>query len=75
MDLLIKEELFGKLRCHIFDRIAETRLKTCKYYQILMWLENIISPDMIDILVCTEILDPLLYAIANTNMMHGPCGF
>jgi len=48
----------------IFDGMLETRF--------ILWLENRISPDMIDTLVCTEIPNTEV-DIVKTNMMHVLC--
>lgn len=76
MDLLIKGELFGKVRCHIAS--IEWQKRGLPHVHILLWLVDRISPDMIDKFVCAEIPnpdeDPLLHEIVTANMMHGPCG-
>lgn len=73
MDLLIKE-LFGKVRCHIHSTLWQKR--GLPHIHIL-WLESRILSDIIDKFVYAEIpnpdVDPLLYEIVKSNMMHGPC--
>lgn len=65
MDLLIKGELFEKVRCHIYS-IKRQKLGLPQMH-IFLWLENRISPNMMDKFVCAEIPNPevdlLLYDI------------
>ncbi|KAL4141455.1 hypothetical protein QTP88_004092 [Uroleucon formosanum] len=76
IDLLIKGDLFGKVRYHIYS--IEWQKRGLPHVHISLWLENRISSDMIDNFVCAEIsnpdVDPLLYEIVKANMIHGLCG-
>lgn len=66
MDMLIKGKLFGNVRCHMYS--IEWQKRGLSHVNILLWLENRISSDMILYkLVCAEIPNPdndqLLYEI------------
>jgi hypothetical protein len=76
MNLLNKGSLFGAARCFMFS--VEWQKRGLPHVHILLWLQQRISPDMIDDVICAEIpdqkQDPLLYDIVKANMIHGPCG-
>ncbi|XP_054715564.1 uncharacterized protein LOC129225044 [Uloborus diversus] len=76
MDLIVKGQVFGKVRCHMLS--VEWQKRGLPHIHCLLWLEEAITADMIDKVVCAEIpdvdRDPLLYDIVKANMIHGPCG-
>ncbi|XP_054720603.1 uncharacterized protein LOC129230227 [Uloborus diversus] len=76
MDLIVKGQVFGKVRCHMLS--VEWQKRGLPHIHCLLWLEEAITADMVDKVVCAEIpdvdRDPLLYDIVKANMIHGPCG-
>ncbi|XP_066434063.1 uncharacterized protein [Eleutherodactylus coqui] len=76
VSLLTKGSLFGKPRCYMYS--VEWQKRGLPRIHILLWLENAITPDRIDNIICAEISnpkeDPILYNIVKRNMIHGPCG-
>ncbi|XP_054711426.1 uncharacterized protein LOC129221016 [Uloborus diversus] len=76
MDLIVKGQVFGKVRCHMLS--VEWQKRGLPHIHCLLWLEEAITADMVDKVVCAEIpdvdRDPLLYDIVKANMIHEPCG-
>ncbi|KMQ85421.1 dna helicase, partial [Lasius niger] len=76
ISLLNKGNLFGKVRCFMYS--VEWQKRGLPHIHILLWLEQRISSDMIDKVICAEIpdpkQDPFLYDIVKASMIHGPCG-
>ncbi|XP_065356368.1 uncharacterized protein LOC135950766 [Calliphora vicina] len=76
MALLTKGNIFGKTRCYMYS--VEWQKRGLPHVHILLWLDQRISPNLIDEVVCAEIpnleTDPILYDIVKNNMIHGPCG-
>ncbi|GFR24924.1 helitron_like_N domain-containing protein [Trichonephila clavata] len=67
------------------DPLSEHFLSTIQWQKrglphvhILLWLEEKIRPESIDEVICAELpdsnIDPALYEIIRTTMIHGPCG-
>ncbi|GFQ71965.1 ATP-dependent DNA helicase [Trichonephila clavata] len=76
MKLLTKGCIFGNVRCHMYT--VEWQKHGLLHVHILLWLEIKISPESIDVVICAELpdsnIDPALYEIIRTTMIHGPCG-
>ena len=70
--------IFGKPPARLYS--IEWQKRGLPHAHILVWLipEHKITPDKIDDAVCAEIpdpaLDPELYQIVMSNIVHGPCG-
>lgn len=65
MDLIVKREIFGKTRCYLFT--VEWQKRGLPHIHLLLWLEKILTSDMIDKVVWAEIPDnarnPVLFEI------------
>ncbi|GFQ95232.1 ATP-dependent DNA helicase [Trichonephila clavata] len=76
MKLLTKGCIFGNVRCHMYT--VEWQKRGLPHAHILLWLEDKIRPESIDEIICAELpdsnIDPALYEIIRTTMIHGPCG-
>ncbi|GFQ85636.1 ATP-dependent DNA helicase [Trichonephila clavata] len=76
MKLLTKGCIFGNVRCHMYT--VEWQKRGLPHVHILLWLEDKIRPESIDEVICAELpdsnVDPALYEIIRTTMIHGPCG-
>ncbi|GFQ91141.1 ATP-dependent DNA helicase [Trichonephila clavata] len=76
MKLLSKGCIFGNVRCHMYT--VEWQKRGLPHVHILLWLEDKIRPESIDEVICVELpdsnIDPALYEIIRTTMIHGPCG-
>lgn len=76
MGLLIKGKLFGEVRCYTYS--VEWQKRDLPHVNILLWLIDHITPDLIEKVICAEIpdpeKDPKLFDIVKSNMIHGPCG-
>ncbi|GFT98707.1 ATP-dependent DNA helicase [Trichonephila clavipes] len=74
--LLTKGCIFGNVRCHMYT--VEWQKRGLPHVHILLWLKDKIRPEYIDKVICAELpdskLDPALYEIIRTTMIHGPCG-
>ncbi|GFU67565.1 ATP-dependent DNA helicase [Trichonephila clavipes] len=75
MRLLTKGCIFGNVRCHMYT--VEWQKRGLPHIHILLWLKEKIRPESIDKVICAELpdskLDPALYEIIRTTMIHGPC--
>lgn len=76
IDFIIKHHVFGETRCWMYS--IEWQKRGLPHAHILVWLINKIRPEEIDKIISAEILDPNvdpeLFQIVTTNMIHGPCG-
>lgn len=76
IDLLTKGKVFGNVRC--FMSTIEWQKRGLPHSHTLLWLEEKIRPNQIDLAISAELpdpeLDPRLYNIIKTHMIHGPCG-
>lgn len=76
IDFIIKHHVFGKTRCWMYS--VEWQKRGLPHAHILIWLIEKIRPTEIDQIISAEIpdgtVDPELFAIVTTNMIHGPCG-
>ena len=74
--LLSKGKLFGKILAKVHT--IEWQKRGLPHCHSLLWLEKKITPDMIDDVVSAQIpdpeLDPKLFEIVKSTMVHGPCG-
>ena len=76
MGLFTKGQVFGATRCYMYT--VEWQKRGLPHAHILLWLKDNINPNQIDSVISAEIpnkdLDPELYEIVTTQMIHGPCG-
>jgi len=76
MKLLTRGEIFGSVRCHMYS--IEWQKRGLPHVHILLWLEKQVEPNKLDTFISAELpdptLDPALFEIVSTNMIHGPCG-
>ncbi|XP_074106305.1 uncharacterized protein LOC141532045 [Cotesia typhae] len=76
MKLLTVGRIFGETKCHMYT--IEWQKRGLPHVHILLWLEKKIKPDSIDQIISAELpdhnLDPDLYDIIKSSMIHGPCG-
>ncbi|XP_044582937.1 uncharacterized protein LOC123263956 [Cotesia glomerata] len=74
--LLTVGRIFGDTRCHMYT--IEWQKRGLPHVHILLWLEEKMRPESIDQIICAELPDPDinpdLYQIIKTTMVHGPCG-
>ncbi|XP_070203407.1 uncharacterized protein [Littorina saxatilis] len=76
MDLLTKGKVFGATRCFMYT--IEWQKRGLPHTHILLWLQEQIHVDRVDEFISAELpdpeVDPLLFSIVRTQMVHGPCG-
>ncbi|XP_074115778.1 ATP-dependent DNA helicase PIF1-like [Cotesia typhae] len=76
MKLLTVGCIFGETKCHMYT--IEWQKCGLPHVHILLCLEKKIKPDSIDQIISAELpdhnLDPDLYDIIKSSMIHGPCG-
>lgn len=76
LKLLTKGQIFGKVKCWMYT--IEWQKRGLHHVHTLIWLEERITLNLIDKVVCAEIpdpnQDPILFNIITTKMIHGPCG-
>ena len=76
INLLTKEHVFGSALCFMYS--VEWQKRGLPHAHILLWLQEKIRPNDIDVLISAEFPnpdeDPVLYTIVKTHMVHGPCG-
>ncbi|GFT04160.1 ATP-dependent DNA helicase [Trichonephila clavipes] len=76
IDLLVKGKIFGCVRCFMFS--VEWQKRGLPHAHILIWLETKIRAEQIDDVIRAELpdqeVDPELFDVVKTHMVHGPCG-
>lgn len=76
MDFIVKHRIFGEVHCWMYS--IEWRNRGLPHGHILIWLMNKIRAEGIDRIISAGIpdpdVDPQLFQIVTTNMIHGPCG-
>ncbi|XP_039602247.1 uncharacterized protein LOC120524463 [Polypterus senegalus] len=76
INLLTKRKIFGTCTCYMYS--IEWQKRGLPHVHILLWLEQKITPNQIDLIISAEFpdkhQDPLLFSIIKSNMVHGPCG-
>ena len=76
MHLINKSQIFGKVRCYMYT--IEWQKRGLPHVHILIWLETKINSNQIDSLISAELpnpdIDPTLFEIVKSHMVHGPCG-
>lgn len=76
IDLIVKQHVFGETLCWLYS--VEWQKRGLPHAHILIWLAQKIRPEEIDKIINAEIpdqnIDPELFQIVKTNMIHGPCG-
>ncbi|XP_055542911.1 uncharacterized protein LOC129728491 [Wyeomyia smithii] len=76
MDFIGKQSVFGEVRCWMYS--IEWQKRGLPHSHTLIWLVDKVHPDQIDNIISAEIpdseIDPELFDIVTTHMMHGPCG-
>lgn len=76
MDFIIKSKIFGEVKCWMYS--VEWQKRGLPHAHILIWLVEKIMPEQVDDVISAEIpdstVDPDLYDVVLTNMIHGPCG-
>ncbi|CAG9762788.1 unnamed protein product [Ceutorhynchus assimilis] len=76
MKLLTKGNIFGATKCHMYS--VEWQKRVLPHIHILLWLNEKLRPESIDDVIRAKIpdpnVDPALYEIVTTTMIHGPCG-
>jgi hypothetical protein len=67
---------FGTVRCDMYT--IEWQKRGLPHAHILIWLVDKLRPNQVDRFICAEIpnasLDPELFHIVTSHMIHGPCG-
>ena len=74
MDILQNHNVFGYRQCYMFT--IEWQKRGLPHVHILLWLKEKIHPSEIDSVISAEIpdptLDPELYKLVTSHMIHGP---
>eukprot|EP00106_Octopus_bimaculoides_P023238 XP_014790680.1 PREDICTED: uncharacterized protein LOC106884021 [Octopus bimaculoides] len=77
MDLIKIGQIFGSVRCDMYT--VEWQKRGLPHAYILLWLSSKINSNKIDSLISAELpapaVDPDLFQIVCSNMIHGPCGY
>ncbi|GFV80809.1 hypothetical protein TNCV_1901241 [Trichonephila clavipes] len=76
LDLLVKGKNFGCIHCFMYS--VEWQKRGLPHAHILIWLETKIRSEQIDDVIRAELpdqeVDPELFDVVKTHMVHGPCG-
>ncbi|XP_017465379.1 PREDICTED: uncharacterized protein LOC108358510 [Rhagoletis zephyria] len=76
MNLIKKCIIFGSIRCDMYT--IEWQKRGLPHAHILLWLNNKIHSNQIDLIISAELpdpnTDPVLFHIIKKTMVHGPCG-
>ncbi|GFX68491.1 ATP-dependent DNA helicase [Trichonephila clavipes] len=76
IDLLVKGKIFGCVRCFMYS--VEWQKRGLPHAHILIWIETKIRDEQIDDVIRAELpdqeVDPELFDVVKTHMVHGPCG-
>ena len=76
IDCLTKFKIFGDSLCFIYT--IEWQKRGLPHAHILFWLKERIRPEQIDDIISAELpdpnVDPALFNIVKSSMIHGPCG-
>ncbi|XP_044591373.1 uncharacterized protein LOC123269604 [Cotesia glomerata] len=76
MKLLTVGSIFSKTKCHMYT--IEWQKRGLPHVHILLWLEEKIRSESVDQIISAELpdpnLDPDLFEIIKSTMIHGPCG-
>ncbi|GFX68470.1 ATP-dependent DNA helicase [Trichonephila clavipes] len=76
IDLLVKGKIFGCVRCFMYS--VEWQKRGLPHAHILIWIETKIRDEQIDDVIRAELpdqeVDPQLFDVVKTHMVHGPCG-
>ncbi|GFS55863.1 ATP-dependent DNA helicase [Trichonephila clavipes] len=76
IDLLVKGKIFGCVRCFTYS--VEWQKHGLPHAHVLTWLETKIRAEQIDDVIRAELpdqeVDPELFDVVKTYMVHSPCG-
>ncbi|GFV03806.1 hypothetical protein TNCV_1877541 [Trichonephila clavipes] len=76
IDLLVKGKIFGCVCCFMYS--VEWQKRGLPHAHILIWLETEIRAEKTDDVIRAELpdqeVDPELFDVVKTHMVHGPCG-
>ncbi|XP_014784030.1 uncharacterized protein LOC106879105 [Octopus bimaculoides] len=77
MDLIKIGQVFGSVKCDMYT--VEWQKRGLPHAHILLWLSSKINSNNIDSLISAELPDPVvdpdIFQIVRSNMIHGPCGY
>jgi hypothetical protein len=76
IDFIVNHHVFGETQCWMYS--IEWQKRGLPHAHILIWLIESVRPEEIDKIISAEIpnpdIDPELFNIVTSNMIHGPCG-
>ena len=77
LHLIRKSQIFGEVRCSMYT--VEWQKRGLPHAHLLIWLVTKINSNQVDSIISAEIpnpeIDPILYEIVRTHIVHGPCGY